>query len=90
MTGDLTVKEIDVLKACYENEYHTGDELPQVWAFTVTDNSNLPASSVPGVVSSLQKKGLVVCQDNGDDDNIICVTEAGDDVYQNLSSTTKD
>ena len=56
----LTPLEMDVLRACYENEFNNscGDERPCVWTFSVTDNCiDTLTSQVSGVVSSLTKKG---------------------------------
>lgn len=64
----LTTKELAVLKALDQSEY--GEFLiDDVWSFTIADNlqstDNIKATSIPGVVSSLNKKGYVI---NGDSD----------------------
>jgi DNA-binding MarR family transcriptional regulator len=74
---NLTVLEIDVLRACYQNEYHNEDDKPHVWSFSVTDNCyNCTASQVSGVVASLVKKGVVKCQGSGSEKTITVVSNA--------------
>jgi translation initiation factor 6 (eIF-6) len=55
----LTQNELEALRAIDKSEY--GEHLQDaVWSFTIVDNSSLKTRSVPGIVASLNKKGLVV------------------------------
>jgi len=79
----LTTKELILLKAIDASEY--GDRLlDSVWTFTITDNSDLNPRSVPGIIASLLKKGLVITGGStrsNDDDYNIAMTEAGAKAY---------
>ena len=65
-TITLTANELTVLKAIDDSEY--GCYLTDaIWSFSIADNCNLAPTSIPGVVSSLVKKGLVRCAGYGND-----------------------
>lgn len=58
MPVKLTVLEKQVLLAYSKTEY--GDGLGSAtWCFSIIDHSGLPGSRVAGVLTSLQKKGLI-------------------------------
>lgn len=75
----LTDKEKAVLSAFWKSEYQDGHKEPSIWSFSVTMHSGLNATSVPGVVASLTKKGLVGSSmaERGENFNEIHVTTAG-------------
>lgn len=84
----LTANETVVIAAMYASEYHDGGERPWVWTFSVADRTRgvIPAASFPGVVASLNKKGLVVSDGDasasGPSDNMgsLYLTDAGVEV----------
>lgn len=88
-TVKLTAMELAALTAIDHSEY--GDALDEpIWSFSVTDNIDkaIPKKSVPGIVSSLSKKGLVHCSGGGapistgaPDDATIMMSEAGIRAY---------
>ena len=66
----LTHLELSVLRAIDSSEY--GEDLrDDVWTFTVTDNMQADGATpkqLPGVISSLSKKGLVrICDEPGEE-----------------------
>lgn len=82
----LTPNEIAILSAIDKSEY--GDRLTDsVWTFTLADHSGLSGKTISGTVSSLAKKGFVVCTDyeassdgrgrKNNDDAAIGITDAG-------------
>lgn len=80
-TMKLTSNELAVLKAIDKSEY--GDLLTdEIWTFTVGDNvdSSISKTSLPGIISSLNKKGLVG-SGSYDGQDIISMTEVGAALY---------
>ena len=76
----LTQNELEVLKAIDSSEY--GDNLNDpVWSFTIADNSKLEKTSIPGICSSLSKKGLVSCTEYEENQNTIAITKKGIEAY---------
>lgn len=91
-TTKLTANETAVLRAFPHFQFvsdHNLDELlaeefgRSVWSQSFVEDAAAAAGITPkaarGVVTSLQKKGLITCQngDAKDEDNIITITEAG-------------
>lgn len=67
--SDLTDYEFEIMRAIDKSEY--GQSITDdVWTFTLQDNSYLPSTSIPGIVSSLVKKGFVTSQRMGKDSTI--------------------
>lgn len=57
---NVTTKEMIVMKVIADNEY--GDEMTdEKWTWSISNDlsSDIPASSLGGIISSLSKKGLV-------------------------------
>lgn len=79
---NLTMLELSVLAAIDASEY--GDELTnEIWMFSVTDNmedGGATPKQLPGVVSSLVKKGLVKSGGTGNDAGVH-MTDAGAGAY---------
>lgn len=75
-TNNLT----DLEYAALHNLMHSDYDGPAVWAWCATGGI-VTKSKVSGVVSSLSKKGLVVCDGHGQDATI-CVTDEGRATYQ--------
>jgi hypothetical protein len=79
---NLTALELSVLRAIDASEY--GDVLTdEIWMFSVTDNMEAGGATpkqLPGVVSSLVKKGLVKSGGTGNDAGIH-MTDAGATAY---------
>jgi len=96
MTLNLTENEIDVLDHIAMNSYQptnysrpeTFKETSSIWARFITDSGSeraKPASkSLPGIVASLVKKGLVVSSSIGParTDDTVELTEAGFNAWQ--------
>lgn len=86
---NLTALELAGLRAIDASEY--GEFLlDEIWAFSVADNidKSIAKKSVPGIVSSLSKKGLVRCSGGGQpisrgapDDATTAMTDKGVEVY---------
>ena len=79
----LTELEKDVIVAITENEY---SDIPgdHVWSWSVADNCKIThKDQVSGVVSSLVKKGLTKCYEEGKD-STIHLTDAGIKVYRRI------
>ena len=78
----ITKNELAALAAIDASEYgsYLSDE---IWSFSIADNSELKPKSIPGIVASLSKKGLVVCGGSGrEGDWKTCgMTPAGIAVY---------
>jgi|TARA_R110001606_G_scaffold151568_2_gene292072 hypothetical protein len=76
----LTENELEVLKAIDNSEY--GDFLTDdIYAWSIADNiQNVTIGSVAGIVSSLNKKGLIVSRGTGDDAGVR-ITNEGVKVY---------
>ncbi len=72
----LTPRERSVLLAVRDSEYHDGRDPvgSQVWSNCLSAEGIEP-SSLPGVVSSLSKKGLVLCQGNRNDSTVELTAE---------------
>lgn len=82
----LTTNELAVLRAIDSSEY--GDALcDQIWSFSIADNSDLPQRSIPGIVSSLAKKGLTVSGASGGEDTV-AMTLFGATTYINAVNGT--
>lgn len=78
-TIKLTPNEFKVLAAIDASEY--GDTLGSaVWTFTIQDHCDLTPRSIPGVVASLSKKGLVRIAGTGREAEI-GMSEQGQAVY---------
>ncbi len=78
---NLTKNEIAVLTAIDSSEY--GDSLQDtVWTFTIAQNSSLTPRSIPGIVASLLKKGLVHVGES-DGEKTIGITDGGVAAYIN-------
>lgn len=75
----VTEKEKSVLEAISNSDY----DPEQTWAWEPTQKSGLPPKSVPGVISSLVKKGLVWSQGEGEEAEV-GLTEAGFDALKVL------
>jgi hypothetical protein len=71
----LTPLEQDVLRGIYESDYADGGPRPDVWAWSLAVQVATPRQ-IPGVVSSLVKKGLVKTTGTGEEGSIY-VTELG-------------
>jgi hypothetical protein len=94
----LTDKELAVLDHIALNSFQptnysrpeSYDQTSAIWANCITDSSSkrkISKESVPGVVSSLQTKGLVNCCD-GDTrrEDTIRMTQAGFDTWNKATS----
>jgi hypothetical protein len=81
----ITQNERAVLVGIYQSDYADGGTQPHIWAWSINAPS-IAKASLPGVVASLSKKGLVSCMeyDIGSDDNTIAVTTRGVDVARSL------
>ena len=78
----LTQNEVAVLKGIDQSEY--GEFLVDaVWTFSCTQHSGLKARSVPPVIASLLKKGMVTTAGNGTEQTPyeIQMTKAGIEAY---------
>lgn len=84
---NLTANELELLEAIDNSEYgcYLTDE---VYYFTIEDNSALNAKSIPGILGSLVKKGLVNTSVldfnfNGKDvsEETVWITEPGANAY---------
>jgi len=77
----LTDKELAVLTAIDASEY--GDNIcDAVWAWSIAQNCpTLPATSIGGIVASLQKKKLVTTSDVGTRDAATAMTDEGARMY---------
>jgi hypothetical protein len=77
-TIELTDGEIAVLYALETSQYHDGQDPVgnPVWSTDLHLDTTLPAKSVPGVVSSLSRKGLVECSGGRPADATVCLTKA--------------
>jgi hypothetical protein len=74
----LTALEQDVLRAFWRSEYQDGDAQPSIWSWSVTDHCQLATpKQVPGVMSSLAKKGLISVTGDTGNEAAASVTEAG-------------
>jgi hypothetical protein len=72
----LTSNELKALTAIVKSEYNdSGSLTATVWSFTIGDNSDLKLRSIPGVVSSLVKKGFVVCGGAGNEATVQMTAE---------------
>lgn len=80
---NLTELEKDCLRACYASEYNGefGTEFkPCIWSFSVADNASITKpEQVSGVIASLVKKGIVVCDGHG---NERCVSVVSDEAHE--------
>ena len=85
---NLTILEAAVLNAIINSEYQdgTGSEVigNPVWYINHSDVKNdMTAQQLPGVVSSLVKKGYVnTCIEKNHNDSTICITKLGWEAYQ--------
>lgn len=73
---NITENERKVLVSLFENHYGTGGE--GTWAWAVNESSKpsgIVGKELSGVVSSLQKKKLISCQDSGRDAAIYMTAE---------------
>ena len=78
----LTQNEIALLKGIDCSEY--GEYLQDAtWTFSASDYSGLKPRSVPPVIASLLKKGLVTRGGDGTQGNeyTLCMTDAGIEAY---------
>ena len=79
----LTAKELEVLKAIDTSEY--GDYLDDaIWSWALSDNvENVEPASLPGVVASLSKKGLIAVDsvERHGDEATISMTDEGIAAY---------
>jgi hypothetical protein len=57
----ITENERKVLQAIIASEYNDDKGDQEIWTFTIAYHCTLAKRSIPGVVASLSKKGLVVC-----------------------------
>lgn len=88
-TTNLTALELDVLKAIDASEY--GDSLTDgVWSFSIAQNirAGVAKRSIPGVVASLSKKGLVVVSGYGTSESYVTITDAGAAAYLKATDGT--
>ena len=85
----LTPNEFAVLRAIDDSEFGDG-LMDAIWTFSIADNvylnsyGDMPKSSIPGIVASLNKKGYLVSQkgERGErDSDGVYMTEAGADAY---------
>ena len=85
----LTVKETEVLRAVLESEYQSCDSDSEavigvsMYQWDVLENSNgVGSKGFPGVISSLNKKGLVNSDSTGPkNEHTITITELGFNTY---------
>jgi hypothetical protein len=79
----LTHLELSVLRAIDNSEYGSDSLTSPTWTFSVTDNMQADGATpkqLPGVISSLSKKGLVsICDEPGEES--IGMTDAGAAAY---------
>ena len=84
----LTTLERDVIKAIAENQYsdEPGDK---IWSWAIEYHTKITLKKqIPGVVSSLVKKGLVISIDGwGKDDDTVQLTEDGVKVYNSIKES---
>ena len=79
----LTELEKDVIIAITENEYSDSPGDP-VWSWSVADNCKIiHKDQVSGVVSSLVKKGLAECYEEGKD-STVKLTDTGVKAYHGI------
>lgn len=77
----LTKLELEVMKAIDASEY--GERLQDgVWTFTIADHlpKTVASRSIPGIVSSLVKKGFLTTGGSGRDQEV-GITKDGQDAY---------
>ena len=73
---DLTLLEHNTLAGIYASEYHAGNYgHPSIWRWAVRAGG-VAKRQLPGVISSLQRKGFVQCDGDGKEATIT-VTETG-------------
>lgn len=78
MSEAVTNNEYKVLRSLLTNDFgDRGDGPTYAWAINDSDEpSGITGKSLSGVVASLSKKGLVKCEQWGDD-GTVQITEAG-------------
>lgn len=79
----LTKMEKMVLNAMRENDYADTLQDDCNWAFVATEYSGLETKQARGALSSLIKKGLVAVEKQSDDEDCICFTEKGEQIWKN-------
>jgi hypothetical protein len=84
----LTALEVDVLKGLYASEYHDGGPQPYIWSWAIRNQLATPAQ-LPGVVSSLAKKGITRSDGSGEE-RAVAVTELGAQVARELGIYTEE
>ena len=77
MTVSITEKERMLLEGSRRSDFGDAyrDEYP--WTFDAIDHSGLEAKEARGVLSSLEKKGLIVVLDPNTNDSAIKMTDEG-------------
>ena len=82
--SNLTILEKDVLQAVVNNDYSAGNPHGAGWSWAINDACEVvQTKSFSGVVSSLSKKGVVICQGSGDD-ACISLTDLGRELWTKL------
>lgn len=80
----FTDKEIAVIRSLANNYY--GNEGDGVWSDCINQSntpSGLTDTSLPGVVASLVKKGVITSEEYEKNRSVIWVTKAGAEILKN-------
>lgn len=74
---NLTDLEKDVIfNGMGKNEYYDGGSICSVWSDSIADSCKVTKiTQLPGVISSLVKKNLVVCDGNGHEATVTLTKE---------------
>jgi len=81
----ITPNERAVIVGIYQSEYADGGEQPNIWSWSIRA-PGIAKASLPGIVGSLSKKGLVECEefDIGARENTVRISTRGVDVARSL------
>lgn len=87
----ITEKERQMIFNIGKNCYTDGDPGAEVWADCLWDNGpySMEPTSVPGIVGSLVKKGLVHSGGERAEDACVQLTEKGLELFYELEKTEK-
>jgi len=90
MTSEkITENERQVIINIAENDYSAGDPADPIWANAITEGPyrKIKLTSIPGIASSLYKKGLVETTGTGRDAAIM-LTRKGLRIYEEIAETS--
>lgn len=66
-----------------KSDFFEREEQSVIWANSFADMPNIKSKSISGVVSSLAKKGIMMCDGNGSEATI-SLTELGQEIFKKL------